>query len=132
MKKEERESFIRWLIPTRLTLALFGFYVVLIGLFLYLLDKVTSAGFGIKEIGFTLVAAFLLTAVLAWITITMRKNPYLGLIIGLVIMVLLTNALFIRYKGPYTLTFAAIGALGTVGYLIYSFFLARKEEGRNG
>lgn len=127
MKKEERESFIHWITPSKFTVALFVFYLILIGLFLYFLDKVTSAGFGIKEIGFAFVTAFLLAALITWIKTIMGKNPYLGLIIGLVIVVLLANALFIKYKGPYTLTFAAIGGLGTVGYLIYSFFLARKE-----
>lgn len=130
MKREEdtkRESFIRWLIPSKLTICLFVFYVLVVGIFLYLLDVKTGAGFGIKEIAFAIVAAFLLAALVVWIEVVMRKNPYLGLIIGLVVVMLLVNALFIKFKGPYTTTFASIGGFGTIGHLIYHFFIYRKE-----
>lgn len=127
-ESEEKGSFIHWLIPSKLTIALFVFYLVVITVFLYLLDSKTGVGFGIKEIAFALAAAFLLTALVIWILAVMRKNPYLGLIIGLVIVVLLVNALFIKFKGPYTTIFAVIGVLGTVGDLMYHFFKYREEN----
>ncbi len=129
MKKEVRqETFIHWLIPGSMTLALFIGYALLIAVFLYLLDQKVNTGFGFAEVMFSLGASFLWVAFLNWVKSIINKNPYLGLIIGLVIVVLLANALFIRYKGPNTLIFSAIGALSSVGYLMYLFFKARTED----
>ncbi len=133
MKKESdsrNDSFISWLIPSKSTVALFVFFLLIVGLFLFFLDKKTDVGFGIIEIAFTIIAAFILAALFAWIKVIMKKNPYLGLVSGILIAVLLINALFIKYKGPYTMTFAGIGALGTVGYLMYHFFIYRGEDKR--
>lgn len=133
MKKESdarSESLLRGLAPSKSTLALFVFFLLVIGLFLFFLDKKTDTGFGFVECAFALIAAVLLAALFAWIKLIMTKNPYLGLITGILIAVLLINALFIKYKGPYTMTFAGVGALGTVGYLMYHFFVYRGEDKR--
>ncbi|MEK6859038.1 MAG: hypothetical protein AABX53_03975 [Nanoarchaeota archaeon] len=133
MKKESDSrdgSLISWLMPAKSTVTLFVFFLLIVGLFLFFLDKKTGAGFGFVECAFALVAALLLAALFAWIKLIMEKNPYLGIISGILIAVLLTNALFIKYKGPYTMTFAGIGALGTVGYLMYHFFIYRVEDKR--
>lgn len=133
MKKEVRppETFIQWLIPGSMTLMLFIGYAILIGLFLFLLDKKLNTGFGVVEILFALGASFLWVAFLNWVKSIIHKNPYLGLIIGLVIVVLLANALFIRYNGPNTMIFSALGALSSVSYLMYLFYNARSEDAVN-
>ena len=133
MKKEARisaqhETFFHSLIPSRITITLLIFYIILIGAFLFILDSKTSKGFGLVEIIFAIVSACVLAALFVWINSLMRKNSYLGLISGIVLIVLLTYALFVRYKGPYTLIFAAIGAFSTAGYLIYNFFKLRAED----
>lgn len=131
MKKgveKEQESFVHALLPTKLTCALFIVYLILVGSFLFLLDKKAHTGFGAIEIAFAFAAAFLWVAFLVWSKSLIGKNPYLGLVMGLVVVVLLAYALFVRYQGPNTLVFATVGALITVSYLLYHFFKTRSVE----
>lgn len=127
---KEKQSFIQWLTPSFLTCTFFIFFVALIGTFLFLLDQKLDRGFGAVQILFTFIAAFLITSLLVWVKTILRKNPYLGMISGLVIIVLLVQALFTKYKGPYTLMFAGIGALASVGYVVYHFFTYRAQESK--
>lgn len=129
MKKEDNrnETFLEWLMPSKVTLGLFFGYTLVVGLFLYFLNQKTNSGFGISEIAFAIIASFILTSVMVWIKALEEKNSYLGLIIGIATVAYLSYAIFIRFWGPYTIVFLAIGALISMLYLTVYFLKIRKE-----
>ena len=96
--------------------------------FFLLLDQKTGVGFGLAEIFFSIVFAILTTIFLLWIRSFMRTRPYLGFIIGLIVLMAFEYGLFLRYVGPYTTTFAMITSLIVLVYFGIFFFKYRKEN----
>ena len=124
MKKEQQKTIALSL----LNIALYVFYFLLILTFFFLLDKQKSLGFGFTEILIALAGSILLASFLIWVKSMMPNNSLLSLIFGLIIVGSLLYALFIRFNGPYTLTFAAIGSLASVAYLLFYFFKYRHQS----
>ena len=96
--------------------------------FFLLLNSKTGSGFGLKEISFSIVIAIVATLFLLWNKNFMENRPYIGLIIGLVVLVLVEYSLFFRFKGPTTITFAIIIALVVITFLGFFFFKFKKRE----
>lgn len=114
-------------LPPRHTWLLFVPYLVLCIVFFYMLSQKTNANFGLMEIVFSIGAAWLLTLIFGWIRNLILSNPYLGLGIGILTIIAFVSALFARYQGIYTLSFATIGALITAIYLVVFFFIGKKQ-----
>ena len=124
MKKEEQG----FQFPSKFTIILFCIYLALTLTFFYLLGQKTARGFGLLEIIFSFGISLVVTFLIAWIRGREERNPYLGMILGVVAVFASLYAIFQRYQGPYTLTFATIAALITVGYFVFYFFKYRKEQ----
>ena len=123
-KEETKPGFI----PSIMTIVLFIIMLVIPIVFFVLLDNVTNAGFGIKEILFSIAFAIATTLFLTWIKSFMKNRPYLGLIIGLIILVSFEYSIFLKYIGPYTTTFAIITGLIILIYFGYYFLKFKKEN----
>lgn len=95
-------------------------------IFLYILSIKTPATFGFAQVLYSIALGIVSMFFLYWIHLFMRKNPYLSLIIGLVALAACIYALFVRYKGPYTTTFAIILGLIVLVYLFMQFAKAKK------
>jgi len=78
--------------------------------------------FGIGEIVYALVFAFLITGFLIWTKSVIVKNPYLGLIIGIVGGAIIGYGFSRRYWGTYSLMFMAVCGLVIISYLGKNFF----------
>jgi len=122
MKKEEAQE-------TRVisiySILLLISYAMIITAFLFLLNKQQNTGFGVSEIIFSIIAALLLTSMFIVAKLLMRANACLGLAFGLVFILSLLYALFTRFTGPYTTTFAVIGSLVALIYMGIYFFKYR-------
>lgn len=138
MKNQDEENMQRrFFLPSKLTIALFIAYLVLNLAFFYLLSvkspQAPEAGkvafspgaFGFPEIILAIAIAIILTAVFSWVKSFIKKNRYLGAIIGLVFIGLFVYGLSFRFKGPYTTTFSIIGSIITLLYLGIYFFQYR-------
>jgi hypothetical protein len=104
---------------------LFAFYLVIAIVFFVMLAQKTNAEFGFMEVLFSIGMAWLLALIFSWNRDLVLSNPYLGLGIGILGIIAIISALFARYSGPYTLSFATIGALGTAIYLVVFFFIGK-------
>jgi O-antigen/teichoic acid export membrane protein len=111
-----------------MTIIFCAVYVALVAIFLYLLHTKTDAPFGLVEISFAVVAGIVLGLIVQWTRSIIRKNPYLGLVAGIFVIVALVYALFLPYNGPYTTGFAIVGSLIAIVYFVYCFFLYRKLD----
>lgn len=104
--------------------------------FLYMLSISSTAlfspgyepKFGVSEILFSVAFAILAVLFLRWIKIIIRKNPYLGLIAGIVILSVFEYALFFRFKGPNTIIFAIVTGVVILIYLGIFFFTNRNGK----
>ena len=96
--------------------------------FFFLLSQKTEASFGFIQILFSVVFAIIVTLFLLWLKSFMKNRPYLGLIIGIIILGFSDYGLFFRYKGPYTTTFAIISTLIVLIYLGFYFFKYREQN----
>ena len=94
--------------------------------FFFLLNQKTGESFGLAEIFSSIAFAIITTTFLVWIRSFMRTRPYLGSIIGLVVLMVFEYALFLRYSGPYTTTFAIVTGVVILIYFGISFFKYRK------
>ncbi len=115
---------------------LFGFEAVLLASimliiplsFFILLSIKTSAPFGISEILFAVVFSIIATLLLLWIKSIMRKNPYTGIVIGVLILVISITSLFYRFSGPYTYAHASAAGIVVLAYLGIEFYRYRKRN----
>jgi hypothetical protein len=115
------------ILPTWHSWILFAFYLALSIVFFVMLAQKTNAEFGAMEVVFSIGAAWLLALVFSWNRDLVLSNPYLGLGIGILGIIAIISGLFARYSGPYTLSFATIGALGTAIYLVIFFFIGKSR-----
>ncbi len=106
---------------------LFAFYLTITIIFFVMLAQETNAEFGAMEIIFSIGLSWLLALIFSWNRDLVLSNPYLGLGIGVLGIIAIISALFARYSGPYTLSFATIGALGTAIYLVIFFFIGKSR-----
>jgi hypothetical protein len=123
MEKEVKKSIVKT--PT-VILAIVMLAIPLA--FFALLNSITQSGFGIREILFSLALAAISTTFLVWTKSVIIKNPYLGLAIGIGTLIAFEYGLFIKFKGPYTITFAILTALIIAAYLGFYFIKFRKKE----
>lgn len=84
--------------------------------------------FGIEEILFSLVFAFLMVGFLLWTKSISIKNSYLGGCIGLLGLGILVYAFYLRYRGPYSSVFMITTGLVVVVYLVMNFLKYKKGE----
>ena len=142
-KKEERSNFINWT-----GIILFGAFLI-IGIMFYVSLSIVKSGenpastngvvtfspeeiidfsFGIKEIIFSIVFAFLMAGFLIWVKSVIEKNAYLGAIIGVIATVVLCYAFSLRYRGFYSTVFMAIVGLIVLFFLGVNFWKFKKNE----
>ena len=96
-------------------------------LFFYLLGTKTDLKFGIAQIIYSIALGLLAVFFLYWLTLLMKKNAYLGLITGIAAIIASIYAIFVKYSGPYTTTFAIITGVILIIYLFIHFFKAKKS-----
>ena len=87
-----------------------------------------SYDFGLEEIIFSIIFAFLAVFFLLWLKSFMKTKPYLGIIVGLIALGGFSYSVFFKFKGPYTTTFVIITALIVLSYLGFYFIKYRNEE----
>ena len=97
-------------------------------IFFILLDMRTNSGFGLSEILFSIVFSIIVTSFLVWMKSFMIARPYLGGLLGIAAILLTNYSLFLRFTGPYTLTFTIITDLIVVVYLGIYFFKYRQTS----
>ena len=121
--KEEKRSFS------------IGFATIIVGIlflilseaFLYLLGVKTETPLGVKEIIFGVILSLVITLFFSWIKYLMQLNKHLGLIIGLVGVGAGVYGLTRKFTGPYTTTFAIIGAVIGLGYILIQFLRTKQS-----
>ena len=128
MKKEQTQEYNIKIIPLWHTLVIFAIFLVIIISFLYLLDQKTSQGFGLEQMLFSIFAAWFIAFLLSWIRHYMTTDKYLAFVLGIFAILSITAGLFVRYTGPYTITFAVVGGLTAIIYLVIFFFKSKKED----
>ncbi|MCH7568536.1 MAG: hypothetical protein IIA87_03880 [Nanoarchaeota archaeon] len=126
MEKEENKKYLA--IINLSTIILFIIFFIIPIVFFFLLDKKTEAGFGFVQIIFSIIIAFFVTFFLIWVKSFIVNRPYLGTILSLIALGLFEYGLFIKYRGPYTVTFAIIIALIVLIYTGFYFFKYRKSS----
>ena len=136
MVKEEVKQ--RRLIPSLSTIIISIVMLIIPLAFFYLLDIETSANlspgneslneFGLEEILFSIIFAFLSVSFLLWLKSFIKIKPYLGLIVGLVALGAFSYSVFFKFKGPYTTTFVILTGLIVLSYLGFCFFKYKREE----
>lgn len=104
------------------------FLIIPLAFFFLLSTKIPEESFGVAEIAFSIIFAVLATAFLVWTKSLEMKNTYLGTIIGIIALGVLDYALFIRYKGPYTTTFAIISSVIVLIFLGINFVKGLKNK----
>lgn len=122
-KEEPRPEFI----PIG-TLIVFITYAILTAVFLLLLNRQTESPFSVAEFGVALVIAIFLTGALLVVRSLIKSNPFEGLALGAVLIIIVIAALLVKFKGPYTYAFAAVGTLVAIIYLGYYFWKARTSN----
>ena len=90
--------------------------------------EITDFSFGIKEIIFSIVFAFLMAGFLLWIKSIIKKNSYLGIIIGIIGTVILGYAFSLRYRGFYSSWFMVIAGLIVLIFLGINFWKFKKTK----
>ncbi len=118
--------------PTKFLIKLSTIILAVLFLFLtisfsVLLSLKTDIEFGFVEIIFSIVLAIVLTLFLSWIGAMMENNPHLFFGLGLIFLGAGEYALFQRFKGSYTTTFAVVSAFIVLGYLFARFFKVKRD-----
>ena len=134
MVKEEVKQ--RRLIPSLSTIIITILMLIIPLVFFYLLSVKTAqlspgenpSEFGLEEILFSIIFAFLSVSFLLWLKSFIKIKPYLGLIVGLVALGAFSYSVFFKFKGPYTTTFVILTGLIVLSYLGFCFFKYRNEE----
>ena len=85
-------------------------------------DEGKNFNFGIVEILSSVAFAFFMTGFLLWIKSIMKKNEYLGAIIGVLIAFVLGYAFSLRYRGYYSTGFVSAAGAVVFVYLSMNFF----------
>lgn len=127
VKKELKKQVKRNPAPLSLPISTSIFFIIAMT-FYYKLDQKTGAGFGFREIIFSLVIAILLFFFFIWLIILIRKNSYLGIAVSLGIVTLLDYSVLMRFRGPNTTIFLLIFSTFYIIYIIYLFFRIRKDS----
>jgi|SRR3989344_2874961 len=83
--------------------------------------------FGLEEIIYSLVFAFLMAGFLIWVKSLIGKNAYLGVILGIVGTGMFGYGFSKRYWGTYSLIFLSVTGLIILSYLGFSFWKDKKE-----
>ncbi|MGV8142825.1 MAG: hypothetical protein ACP5NS_04310 [Candidatus Pacearchaeota archaeon] len=111
-----------------LTTVIFGIlFLILAEAFLYLLSAKTGVLFGVKEIIFGVMLAIVITLFFAWVKYIIGVNKHLGAIIGIVGTGASVYGLTRKFSGPFTTTFAIIGTIIALGYVLIQFLKAKQN-----
>lgn len=100
--------------------------IVLPFMFFYLLNRQTGSGFGLSEASLIIMFAIFSIAFLLWMKSFMKRRPYLGIITGSLAILAFVYGLIQVYYGAYTITFALIGGIVALIYMLIFFFKHRK------
>tara|TARA_Y100000310_G_C20683557_1_gene817557 strand:+ start:2700 stop:3110 length:411 start_codon:yes stop_codon:yes gene_type:complete len=111
-----------------LTTFLFVVFVAIGIAFFILRSGVTGEGFGFLEVGIAIVFGGFVTWFLLWTRLMTIRNPYLGLVIGVVGFGAFSYGFFVLYKGTYPTIFFVVTGVIVLGYLGYNFFRFREKE----
>ncbi len=102
-------------------------FIILAESFLYLLAAKTGVLFGVKDILFGIMLGVVITLFFAWLRYMMQMNKHMGFIIGILATAASAYGLTRKFKGPYTTTFAIIGAVMFLTYIIIQFVKAKQN-----
>lgn len=112
-------------------LILFGIFLVIAVAFFVLLanKKPDIAKFGLSEIFYSLIFAFLMTSFLLWTKSMSIKQAHLGFGTGIAGLIILEYGFWLsKFKGPYSTAFMSLGGIIVLGYLAWNFWKFRKED----
>lgn len=84
--------------------------------------------FGIVEILFSVVFGIFMTGFLVWTKSISIKNAYLGVGIGLIGMIVLGYAFYLRFRGPYSTGFMIVTGAIVLFYLGKNFLKFKKFD----
>jgi uncharacterized BrkB/YihY/UPF0761 family membrane protein len=84
--------------------------------------------FGLVEMLFAFVFAFLMSAFLIWTKSMSSKNAYLGTLIGIVGAAVIGYAFGLRYRGLYSTGFMIVTGIVVFGYLGRNFWKYRGQD----
>jgi hypothetical protein len=110
------------------TIALLIIFLIIPLIFFYLLKSNTGADFSFKEIAWSIAISIVVTAFLIWDKSVIKNRPYLGLIIGIVVLATTSYGITYRFKGPTTTTFLIISAIIILFYLGKFFFRYKNRD----
>ena len=126
LKKDESDGKLK-----RLDVLSIIYFFVFSGVaivFFYLQKRINDANFGFVEWIFVIVFAVFVTWFLIWIKSVIYRNPYLGVSIGLLVMIAMAYGFSVRYYGKYTYTFMFVVGVLIIFYLGIYFFKYREGE----
>lgn len=101
-----------------------SFLVISISFF-YLLSVKADTGFGFAQIIFSIIVTIFATLLFRWLKFFMTKSPYLGLIIGFIILGSAIYSLRLKFQGTYTNIFSIIISVIVLAYLFFSLYEAK-------
>ena len=111
MKKEEIKENRFSFKPSLSTIILAVVILVIALAFFFLLSQETGLPFGFLEVIFSIAIAILASLFLAWVRRMIKKNTYLGVIIGLGVLIAFEYGLYQKFQGPYSTTFSIVIAI---------------------
>ncbi len=101
-------------------------FLILVETFLYLLSIKTDAEFGIGKIISGIIISIAIISFFIWVKYIIQINKHLGTIIGITGTGASVYSLTRQFKGPYTTTFAIIGTIIALGYVLMQFIKSKK------
>lgn len=120
MKKEEKKKIKFFQLDASIITAS-ALTLVLTFSFFFLLARKTSEEFSAGQIIFALILSAIIILILFWLKEVLSKNPYLGLSIGLLMIVAAVYSLYIKFSGPYTNIFAISIVVVLASFVMFNF-----------
>lgn len=134
MEATEKESRFK---PTFSTTIITLTLLIIAITFFYLLDVITVSqlspgdtnpnAFGTGKVLFAIISTIIAVAFLIWVKNFMKKRPYLGFTIGIIMLAVLEFAIYQKFQGPYTTTFSIIIAIVALAYMTTFFIKSRNN-----
>lgn len=128
MSKKELKEEKHFLFNYVSIIILVIFLIISLAFFFLLSQSIPEKSFGLTQIAFSLTFSILATIFLMWTKSLSKINDYLGTIIGLAVLGALEYALFVKYNGPYTLTFGIITGITVIIFLGINFIAALRNK----
>ncbi len=87
--------------------------------------------FGFTSVLFALIIGVLAGTFLVWLKGFIKTRPYLGLIIGMIVIASVISSFKYRFEGPYTTLFQILIGLLSGGYIVFYFIKFFKNAGKS-